>query len=180
MGDGDGDGDGVACNPPPPHLRTVSFSDSDSIAHGPSACEHARMKLAYALVMLAFATSLPACKVHKSKRGFRVGTGCEKMDESCANASTGNLCRDDVLATVSCKGPKGCVDALPDDVACDQSVAEARDPCAGDVSACSPSQDTLLECKDGAFAKKSDCPSHVCTITIKDMGALKMTTTDCR
>lgn len=73
-------------------------------------------------VALALGASLVACKVHKTKRGFSIGTGCDKTDESCASASSGNLCRGGALVTVSCKGPTGCVDAPPADVACGKSL----------------------------------------------------------
>lgn len=129
---------------------------------------------------LAIGTSLIACKVHKTKRGFRIGSGCVTMDESCANASSGNLCRDGALVTVSCKGPKGCVDALPDDVACDQTVAEENDACSGYDSACTPASDALLKCENGAFKESQACASHHCEVTVTKMLDATMKTYDCR
>ena len=135
-----------------------------------------RMRIALLLVLAA---SLGACKVHRSKRGFRIGTGCEKMDESCASGSTANVCRDDALATVSCKGPKGCVDAPPDDVACDQTIAAENDPCAGDDYACTADKAELLECESGKFATSAKCSSHVCVITVARLPGATMTTHRC-
>jgi hypothetical protein len=139
-------------------------------------------RIAAASFVVLFAlgvTSLDACRMHKTKRGFRVGTGCEKMDESCSSGATANLCSHNALTTVSCKGPKGCVDAPPDDVACDQSIAAEGDGCIGDDDACTAAKDALLQCKDGKFAKARACPSHACSIVVTKTGLLTETTTDC-
>ena len=132
-----------------------------------------------AVLALAVAASLAACKVHNGKRGFRIGSGCEKMDESCANGSSANLCRDNALALFSCKGPKGCVDAPPDDVACDQTVAEEKDPCTSHGFACTSAKDALLECQSGVFTKTATCASHVCAITATNVAGTVMTRTAC-
>lgn len=133
-------------------------------------------------VVLVFAVgaALAGCKAHHTKRGFRIGTGCEKMDESCSGASSANLCRDGALATVSCKGPKGCVDSPTEDVACDQSVAVENDPCVGDGYACLADQGALLECRNGVFEKKSTCSHNSCTVTVAGVGGATLTTTSCR
>ena len=139
-----------------------------------------------AVLVLGICAALAACKVHRSKRGLRIGTGCDSIDESCTNATTAKMCRDGVPAEVACKGPKGCVDAPPEDVACDQSVAEERDACTGaSAYACSPAKDALLKCERGRFEKSSACPSHVCSVTVTVSsfaggGTMKSTIPDCR
>ena len=139
------------------------------------------MRLRRNAVVLALAVaSLVACKVHKSARGLRIGTGCEKMDERCAGRASANLCRDGALATFACKGPKGCVDSPPEAVACDQSVAVENDPCTGDGYACLADQGALLECHDGVFKKKSTCSHNFCAITVTSVGGVTLTTPDCR
>lgn len=132
------------------------------------------------LVLVVFAAAIVGCKMHKTKRGFRVGSGCETMDESCAGSAEANLCRDGALAKIACKGPKGCVDAPPADVECDESVADEKDPCTGSGWACTPAKDALLECQSGSFVKTQSCASHACTITTSNVGGLKMTSEDCR
>jgi hypothetical protein len=132
------------------------------------------------LVVLGLAASLFGCHVHKTKRGFRIGTGCRDMDESCSDGSTAHVCdAKGVLATLSCKGPGGCVDALPQPVACDQSIAEVNAPCRGDHVACTQAKDALLECKGGVFVKQSACP-HGCEVKVDTAGGVETTTRSCR
>lgn len=130
--------------------------------------------------MLAALTLLGGCKVHSTKRGFRIGTGCEKMDESCIDARTANVCRARTLGIVACKGPRGCVDDAASEVACDQSLADEKDPCVEGAMACSPKKDALLECKGGTFTRREDCPTSQCIVTIETTGAATWSAWDCR
>jgi hypothetical protein len=137
------------------------------------------------LLALALAGALGACKTHNTKRGFRIGSGCETMDEGCSNTSTANLCADGALREFSCKGPKGCVDEPPADVSCDQSVADEKEPCPKEGAyACSRAKDALLVCKKRAFERSQVCASHVCAVNVKNErafgGTLTETSTDCR
>jgi hypothetical protein len=61
-----------------------------------------------------------------------------------------------VVARV-CRGPAGCK-TEGGKVACgDMAVAEATDPCIGDIFACSVDHKRLLRCKDGQFAVGASC-----------------------
>jgi hypothetical protein len=60
----------------------------------------------------------------------------------------------------TCRGPKGC-EARSSLVACDDSIAQAGDPCLkeGD-SACSTDGKAILTCKGGSFGQATACRSR--------------------
>ena len=87
--------------------------------------------------------------------GNQPGDACSQADEGvavCEGDQSMLACHRRKYETVPCRGPRGC-EMLGAQANCDQSIAEAGEPCKKDkAKACSADQSQVLSCKDGRLA----------------------------
>ncbi len=88
-----------------------------------------------------------------------LGEPCSTPREGGCSRDGGSIlgCREGTFVVMHvCRGPQKCAtkDHQPD---CDMVLAEAGDPCEGEVAACTPDGKTFLRCKSGAYAVDSHC-----------------------
>jgi hypothetical protein len=105
----------------------------------------------------------------------RVGDGCGKEgSHACAeDAKSALACHGGRFALASrCAGPGGCK-VKDDNVQCDDSLAQAGDPCEGARYGCSPDGRSLLVCKDAHYAMDEACPKgKACKVVGTQVGCM--------
>ncbi len=97
--------------------------------------------------LLALFVGLAGCQ--KSREGTR----CVEGATECTSPTSALVCVHTVFKKTACRGAKGCAGE------CDESVAEAGEPCftAKTPFACNVARDTLLACENGKFALSKRC-----------------------
>ncbi len=152
----------VACHGPGAALLCQNIRLSEVPCRGPKGCSGAA----------------PVCDESVAKEGDPCTTDGAKETACSSDMKSTLVCRDGRFAVGrACRGPKGCMPTfdVPD---CDQTLAEAGDPClhVSGPTACSVDRKALLECKEdpslvpskvsgawrgpnGRFAVVSECPT---------------------
>jgi hypothetical protein len=92
--------------------------------------------------------------------GNRPGDPCAKVDQGvavCADDRSMLACHERKFESVPCRGPRGC-EVVAGQANCDQSVAEAGEPCkkAG-ANACSVDKTRVLACREGSMVELYRC-----------------------
>ncbi len=96
----------------------------------------------------------------------KVGDKCTSGQASCADPAGALICgSDSKLATMPCRGPKGCA-ATSQSLLCDNSFARENDTCnEPDDFACSIDKKSALTCKGGKFVVGETCKgTHGCEV----------------
>jgi hypothetical protein len=86
------------------------------------------------------------------------GGACASTQSACADEHLGLFCSAGHLVTMTCRGPLGCQKLGPDDVACDNPIAEVGDGCNHESdTACTGDRASALVCKGDKFAIAEPC-----------------------